>query len=52
MGWFGKKKDKSMNMDQVKCEGCGKMNNASECVKSADGKCLCKDCAANQEANK
>lgn len=49
MGWFGKKKEKNTSMEQVKCQGCEKMINSSECIKSADGKCWCKDCSAKQE---
>lgn len=39
----GKEKNKT-TVEQTKCDGCGKMKNASDCNKTADGKCLCKDC--------
>lgn len=47
---FKKKSNNVMSEEQTKCDGCGKMKNSSECTKTADGKCLCKDC--NQEAQK
>lgn len=49
MGWFSKKKNKGVNMEQVKCDDCEKMIDSSECVKSDDSKCLCNDCASKNE---
>lgn len=40
-----KKKDKTgEGKGQKKCDGCGKMKDATECTKTADAKCLWKDC--------
>ncbi len=44
--WPFKKKDKNeVPKEQKKCDGCGKMKDASEFTKTADSKILCRDCA-------
>jgi len=53
--WPFKKKDcQSQTVKKIeKCTGCDiVIENESECNKTADGSCLCKDCAAASKTTK